>query len=300
MDVYYYDDNNILIPNSIPNELPNPFRTGTQNVRVVVENPINKDCTDEVILPFIVNPTPKIDLQEQVLICLPETQTLLDAGILDGTPTSDYEFQWFLEGNPLPGENNPTLTVSSEGNYSVEVTNVFNCSKTRNIEVVGSEIASLLEIIIKDLSSEPNTVLINVTGSGDYEYALDDITGPYRDSNFFSNVPMGLHNVYIKDVNGCGILGPLPISVLGIPQYFTPNNDGYNDTWNVKGVSQDFNYRSTIYIFDRYGKLLKQIGTIGSGWDGTYNGQPMPADDYWYSIFFEDGRSAKGHFALKR
>ena len=176
----------------------------------------------------------------------------------------------------------------------------MNCSKTRKIEVVGSEIASLQEIIIKDLSSEPNTVLINVIGSGDYEYALDDITGPYRDSNFFSNVPMGLHDVYVRDVNGCGILGPLSIAVLGIPQYFTPNSDGYNDTWNVKGVSQDFNYRSTIYIFDRYGKLLKQIGTTGSGWDGTYNGQPMPADDYWYSIFFEDGRSAKGHFSLKR
>ncbi|TDP57427.1 T9SS type B sorting domain-containing protein [Flavobacterium dankookense] len=300
MNVYYFDENNILIPNLIPNELPNPFRTGTQNVRVVVENPINKDCTDEVILPFIVNPTPKIDLQEQVLICLPETQTTLDAGILDGTPTSDYNFQWFLEGNPLTGENNPTLTISSEGNYSVEVTNIFNCSKTRKIGVVGSEIASLQEIIIKDLSSEPNTVLINVIGSGNYEYALDDIAGPYRDSNFFSNVPMGLHDVYVRDINGCGILGPLSIAVLGIPQYFTPNSDGYNDTWNVKGVSQDFNYRSTIYIFDRYGKLLKQIGTKGSGWDGTYNGQPMPADDYWYSIFFEDGRSAKGHFSLKR
>jgi gliding motility-associated-like protein len=88
--------------------------------------------------------------------------------------------------------------------------------------------------------------------------------------------------------------------VLGIPHYFTPNGDGYNDYWNVKGVSAQFNYLSRILIFDRFGKLLKQIGTTGLGWDGTYNGHPMPADDYWYNIEFEDGRNAKGHFALKR
>jgi gliding motility-associated-like protein len=106
--------------------------------------------------------------------------------------------------------------------------------------------------------------------------------------------------VYIKDITGCGIVGPVTIPILGIPAYFTPNGDGFHDYWNVKGVSEEFNYRSTIYIFDRYGKLLKQIGTTGLGWDGTYNGQLMPSDDYWYSIQFEDGRSAKGHFALKR
>ena len=34
---------------------------------------------------------------------------------------------------------------------------------------------------------------------------------------------------------------------------------------------------STIYIFDRYGKLLKQLSPLGQGWDGTFNGKPLPA-----------------------
>ena len=142
--------------------------------------------------------------------------------------------------------------------------------------------------------------MVNVTGMGDYEFAIDDVNGPYQESNFFNNVPIGFHELYVRDQNGCGSIGPILIPVLGIPKYFTPNGDGFHDYWNVKGVSALFNYRSTIYIFDRYGKLLKQIGTTGSGWDGTYNGHPMPADDYWYSIEFEDGRKAKGHFTLKR
>jgi gliding motility-associated-like protein len=40
------------------------------------------------------------------------------------------------------------------------------------------------------------------------------------------------------------------------------------------------------YVFDRYGKLLKQLYPNGPGWDGTYNGQPMPADDYWFYISY--------------
>lgn len=299
MTVYYYDENNVLIPNAIPNQLPNPFRTRTQNVRVVVENPTNTDCYAEMTIPFIVNPTPKIDQEETILICLPDTQALIDAGILDGSPTSNYTFQWYENNVIMPGQTNPTITVSTPGLYSVEVTNAFNCTKTRNITIVGSEIASIQAIDVVDLS-DINSILVNVTGSGDYVFALDDISGPYQESNFFNNVPIGFHELYVRDQNGCGTLGPILIPVLGIPKYFTPNGDGFHDYWNVKGVSALHNYRSTIYIFDRYGKLLKQIGTTSAGWDGTYNGRPMPADDYWYSIEFEDGRNVKGHFALKR
>jgi gliding motility-associated-like protein len=299
MNVYYYDQNNVLIPSTIPNQLPNPFRTNTQNVRVVVENPTNTDCFAEITIPFVVNPTPKIDQEETIIICLPESQALIDAGILDGTPTGNYTFQWYENNDLMPGQTQPSITVTTPGLYSVEVTNQFNCTKTRNITVVGSEIASIQLIDVVDLS-DINSIMVNVTGSGNYEYAIDDVNGPYQESNFFNNVPIGFHELYVRDQNGCGSVGPILVPVLGIPKYFTPNGDGFHDYWNVKGVSALYNYRSIIYIFDRYGKLLKQIGTTSAGWDGTYNGQPMPADDYWYSIELEDGRSAKGHFTLKR
>ena len=295
MTVYYFDEND----NPLPSPLPNPFTTTSKNITVIVENQTNTDCTAPVILPFTVNPTPKINLVGRELICLPQSQTTIDAGIADGTPTTDYTYQWYYNGNAISGQTNPTLLVSNEGNYSVEVTNVFNCTETRNIAVIGSQIAELLDIQVVDLS-DTNTILITVTGAGDYEYALDDINGPYRESNFFNNVPMGIHQVYIRDSNGCGIVGPITIPVLGIPQYFTPNGDGFHDFWNVKGVSQMSNKLTIIYIFDRYGKLIKQISPVSPGWDGTYNGHLMPADDYWYNIQFEDGRSAKGHFTLKR
>jgi gliding motility-associated-like protein len=65
-------------------------------------------------------------------------------------------------------------------------------------------------------------------------------------------------------------------------------------------VDDVFQSQSLIYIFDRYGRLLAQITPGGLGWDGTYNGTPMPADDYWFRVKLEDGRMFTGHFSLMR
>ncbi|HSD09062.1 T9SS type B sorting domain-containing protein, partial [Flavobacterium sp.] len=67
-----------------------------------------------------------------------------------------------------------------------------------------------------------------------------------------------------------------------------------------KGIDETFNSAAKIFIYDRYGKLIKQVLATSNGWDGTYIGHQMPADDYWYTVKLEDGREAKGHFSLKR
>lgn len=295
MIVKYFDE----AGNPLPSPLPNPFVTATQNVTVVIENTINTTCSASTVIPFVVNPVPNIELIGRELVCtnLPAFTVTFNAGILDGTPPSDYDFQWYLNGTPLLNQTNYSITVNTAGFYSVEVTNSNGCSRTKVIEVVASDIASIQNIEIVDLV-DINTIEVIVTGSGDYVYSLDDEYS-YQESNFFSNVPMGLHIVFIKDVNGCGVVQKL-VSVLGIPKYFTPNGDGIHDTWNVKGANSQFYPNSIIYIFDRYGKLIKQIKPFGPGWDGIYNGNLAPSDDYWFDIKFDDGRSAKGHFSLKR
>lgn len=279
--------------------LPPTFTTGTQDVILTLTNPLNPSCPVSTTLNFVVNPVPNIELVGRELVCtnLPAFTVTFNAGILDGTPPSDYDFQWFLNGTPLLNQTNYSITVNTEGIYSVEVTNANGCSRTKVIEVVASDIASIQNIEVVDLV-DINTIEVIVTGSGDYVYSLDDEYS-YQESNFFNNVPMGLHIVYIKDVNGCGVVQKL-VSVLGIPKYFTPNGDGIHDTWNIKGANSQFYPKSIIYIFDRFGKLIKQIKPFGPGWDGMYNGNPAPSDDYWFDIKFDDGRRAKGHFSLKR
>lgn len=297
MTVKYFDANNNLLFNS----LPIPFVTATQNVRVEVINPKNTACSATVTLPFIVNPIPKIALTGNELVCsdLPSFTKVLDAGLLDGSPTSNYSYVWSFNGNDIAGETNYTLTVNTAGLYTVGVTNAQGCSRTRTFTVVASDKANITDVKIVDLA-ESNSITVSVAASlGNYVYALDDENGSYQTDNVFTNVSAGIHTVYVKDLNGCGIT-PKEVAVLGIPTYFTPNEDGYNDYWNIKGANASFNAKTVIYIFDRYGKLVKQISPLTQGWDGTFNGQLVPASDYWYSIQLEGGRVVKGHFSLKR
>ncbi|KFF02470.1 T9SS type B sorting domain-containing protein [Flavobacterium reichenbachii] len=87
------------------------------------------------------------------------------------------------------------------------------------------------------------------------------------------------------------------VDELPFPKFFTPNNDGYNDTWTI-----DFAYlapNSGIRIFDRYGKFIKEI-TVNTAWDGTYIGQDEPATDYWFVVTRLNGVEFKSHFSLKR
>jgi gliding motility-associated-like protein len=297
MTVKYYDGNNKLLPSP----LPNPFVTATQNIKGEVINPINTICTATLTLPFIVNPVPKIALTGDELVCsnLPTFTKILDAGILDGSPTTDYSYVWSFNGNTLVGETDSTLTINTAGLYTVQVTNAQGCSKTRTFTVLASDKAKITDVKIVDLA-ESNRITISIAASlGDYVYALDDENGSYQTDNIFTNVSAGIHTVYVKDLNGCGV-EKKEVALLGIPNFFTPNNDGNNDYWNIKGVNASFNSNTIIYIFDRYGKLVKQISPLNQGWDGTFNGQPLPSSDYWYSIQLEDNQIVKGHFSLKR
>ncbi|ESU20946.1 hypothetical protein FEDK69T_27300 [Flavobacterium enshiense DK69] len=89
---------------------------------------------------------------------------------------------------------------------------------------------------------------------------------------------------------------------IGYPRFFTPNGDGYNDTWNIWSLSND-QPNAEIHIFDRYGKLVKQIVPGGNGWDGLFNGQTLPSTDYWFTVKYKENGAEKifkAHFSMKR
>ena len=136
-----------------------------------------------------------------------------------------------------------------------------------------------------------------VSGEGDYEYALDNVFGPYVESPIFEDVSSGFHTVYVRDRNGCGIVTG-EVAVIGFPAFFTPNGDGIHDTWKIDGASNTLNPTEQFVIFDRFGKILFSSRRMRNGWDGTYKGKVMPSNDYWYLITFIDGRTFRGHFSL--
>ncbi|WP_298395211.1 T9SS type B sorting domain-containing protein [Flavobacterium sp.] len=294
MIVNYYDQNN----NPLPSPLSNPFTTATQNVKVEVINPNNATCKATMTIPFIVNPIPNVSLFGNELVCSnnPTFTKVIDAGLVDSTTINNFTYSWYLNNVLIAGANQYSLTVNTEGTYTVKVTNSLGCDTTRTLNVTASNIAAINAIEVTDLA-EMNSITVYASGAGDYVYSIDNTN--FQESATFSNLLPGIYTVYVKDKNGCGIATE-EVSVLGIPTYFTPNNDGYNDYWNIKGVNSDFYQNASIHIFDRFGKLLKQISPLSQGWDGKYNGQNVPSEDYWYVIKLQDDRVLKGHFALKR
>jgi len=93
--------------------------------------------------------------------------------------------------------------------------------------------------------------------------------------------------VRARDINSCGE-DSVEVYLIDYLTYFTPNSNGndYHDTWNIYGFANLGNDK--IYIFDRYGKMLKQLNPSGIGWDGTYDGAPLPSSDYWFIIAYEE------------
>jgi gliding motility-associated-like protein len=292
LDVIYYEtyedallENNPLGP-TFTNTIPY-----NQTIYSRVEN--NNACFGISEVALTVFKLPNVETESETFYCLnffPEP-TVLDGGIIDDLP-NNYLYQWST------GETTSEIEVNEVGTYTVRVSNTNGCFKERTITVLPSNIATITDIDIVDASNN-NSISIFVTGEGDYEYALDDINGPYQDSNTFENVRPGLYTVYVRDKNNCGITEDL-VSVIGFPKFFTPNNDNNNDYWQVIGITSQIQPNSRILIFDRHGKLLKELNPFGSGWDGTYNGAKMPSSDYWFKVTLQDGRTFTSHFTLKR
>ena len=194
-----------------------------------------------------------------------------------------------------------SIMVSMAGQYVVTATSDLACeSRPGVVNVRESSIAKVSQDDIEVIDGgEDNSIRIDPTnlGIGDYQYALDNSFGPYQKEPYFENVLPGIHTIYIRDENGCGT-AEIQVSVIGYPKFFTPNGDGFNDTWQVKGVS--FQPMSNIYIYNKFGKLLAQLDAQEEGWYGLFNGSPLPSADYWYKVQLEDGRVHTGHFSLIR
>lgn len=289
------EKNAIETPASYSNQMPY-----NQDVYARIEE--GNDCYGINTIKLLVNKLPNIEPDTVTNVCenLPLYKAHLKAGITDIASITDFTFKWYRDGINIPDEISSVLHVNQIGTYTVEITNKTNCTKTRTIEVTASNAASIKNIEVIDLlESDSNQITVNVSGKGDYEYSLNEPNGPFQESNTFSNLKPGFYEVYVNDKKNCGTVHKTA-ALVGAPKFFTPNADGYNDNWSLIGLDTSINKNAIIYIYDRFGKLLKQIGTSDTGWDGTFAGTPLPSDDYWYTIKLDDNREAKGHFSLKR
>ena len=258
-------------------------------------------------ITVLVNPLPKPELIDGH-ICVNQVTGVTYQGYVLDTQLSDpnFTYEWYLLNTTtniyvaLPSGNGPTYQAMQPGTYKVIVTNTLtNCEQSDIASVVTVYPATGISAEVSEAFSDNATITVTVNplGTGNLIYSLDG--GAWQDSNIFTNVQPGTHDVMVEDTEGCTNL-VINVLVIDYPKYFTPNGDGIHDTWNIIGLNQP---DAKLYIFDRYGKLLKQLSPTGIGWDGTYIGAQLPSTDYWFTLdYSENGtqKQFKSHFSLKR
>lgn len=254
----------------------------------------NGNCYGSGQVNLVISTFPEFNSLETIIICDNSFPITLTAPI----PTNiqnDYSYFWSNNDTgyqiSLPGPQTIVLTMTD---------NVSGCEKRKTFKVLSSTIPVLNGISV-DIS-EVNKVTVSAAHNSDNLYALNNIDDVfdfnYQPENTFNNVPPGTYDVYVNNV--CGTIVQR-IFVFGFQKFLTPNNDGYHDTWRVKGLDYDNFTYSNINIFDRYGKLLNILNP-NDGWDGTFNGKRLPSSDYWFTISVNDQSNNlvtyKGHFSL--
>ncbi|MBU3011686.1 T9SS type B sorting domain-containing protein [Polaribacter vadi] len=296
----------------------------TETFYVRIQNKQTLCVNDDATFDVIVNPLPDIMVTTPQILCLND----LPLNISAESPRDVYTYVWKDEnGNTLNTTSVDNIDVTTAGKYTVTATttNGTFCERVETIEVNASNIATLESSFItiidesNNISSEDNLsvsidVINNDLGPGDYQFAIINTTENneripmigFQDEPLFENLEGGIYTIIVNDKNGCSPDTTLDVSVIQFPKYFTPNADGYNDTWVVKGANKTFYPNASINIFNRYGKLVAQEPIDSQGWDGMYQGKLLPSDDYWYNITLipadtnKPTINKKGNFSLLR
>lgn len=326
---YYLGEENLKNNNAIDPINKVILPVGKHTVIAVVKNPAtNRYCKAETRFVVEVLETPVAPkLKTGDIVCVDYTTgKLIEPYVFDsGFDSTVYDFQWEYQGQSgrysvIPGATNSYYVVdnTSLGNRFRVVVNYKGGTCKSSSATATIDFVPEIDIKVKGADStgligsfdDTDNIIVEIQKPTDpsvYEFALDG--GAYQDSRFFYDVTNGSHRVWVRFKDNRSICPQyIDIFVLGYPKFFTPNGDGFNDTWNIKQLQG--HPEAVIYIFDRYGKLITQLKPSGQGWDGTFNGKPLPATDYWFTVeYLQEPEKVnemprkiqhKGHFSLKR
>mgnify|MGYP003664892939 FL=1 len=264
-------DGNLLL------EANNNFETSIAGTYYAAANSPEIECASlsRTAITLTVNLPPSVE-DESLEFC-EDTTMILTADL------NNVSYEWST------GATTKEITVGEPGTYTVLLTDVNGCSATKTIELEQIDIPRIDTII-----SDGPSIIVSTSNDGDFEFSLDGFN--FQTSSIFEAVEGGLYTIYVQDTSDCGVVTQSFFHLV-IPKFFTPNGDSVNDVYEPEGLEVFNNVEFS--IFNRYGKLLKFGNSNSSSWDGSFQGNQMPEDDYWF-VIKADTTQFKGHFSLKR
>jgi gliding motility-associated-like protein len=236
---------------------------------------------------------PEFEPVEKIITCNNEFPMILQAPVSE-SDISIYDFTW------SDGQLGHQIQIETE--QQIDVTMIhkeLGCKSTKSFEVINATVPYVDDVLI---NTQSNSIEVVSNDQNEPVFALGNPDGPYQSDPVFFNVVPGEYDLFVKNSYECEIIS-MKVYVFGVPKFFTPNNDGINDKWEIKGLDfQEFTF-SEVFIFDRFGKHLYTF-PAGETWDGSYNGELLPSNDYWYRFDVTNKNNEtityKGHFTLVR
>ncbi|MDI1256399.1 MAG: choice-of-anchor L domain-containing protein [Flavobacterium sp.] len=274
----------------------------------VVTNIATPLCFTPIQIDFTVVPKPESDPLSGVICVDGPTGQITPETIVSGFSSSIYNFTW-TNSDGIVVSTAPNFTPVEAGIYTLIVSAYVNGITGCDSDPILVTVTQSLIPRAEDISFETtgwftNFQTLTVIYNGDTSNLLYSLDGQEpQTGNVFTGLDSGPHEITVIDINGCGdAMLPIPIQMVNSPAFFTPNGDGINDTWKIPVVSDLPGVR--LFIYDRYGKLLKQL-QVSQDWDGKFNGSELPADDYWFTVNYVDPltglpKEYKSHFSLIR
>jgi gliding motility-associated-like protein len=278
--------------------------TSSQLMYVYAPATANAACFDQKNFNISVYPLKNLALNNGAICVDSITGELLQSFLItSGLNPTVYNVKWYLNG--LLMGTGANYTAVQEGTYDVIIIkntpDIGNdCGYNPTTVIVEKSSAPIASITVSGAFEDSIDVTVNITGGfGTYEFQING--GPFQTDAVFHDVTSGIHTVNIIDTKGNCSKISLLAHVIKYPNYFTPNGDSYHDTWNITDLA--FQPDAVLYIYDRYGKFIKELKTNGPGWDGNYNGNPLPSNDYWFQVFYKlnnNYQEFRSHFSMKR
>lgn len=192
-------------------------------------------------------------------------------------------------------QTSTTFAITQSNLYNFSVQDALGCIRTLSVPVLIPENLTAQMVVI---NSNQIDVFVN-GGTPPFLFSFND--EPATSSSRFTVTRSGTYTVTVTDAVGCVAQDTLffECEPLFIPNFFTPNGDGINDFWYPSGLGCTPNIE--VVIYDRFGRQIARFKGDVAGWDGTFNGQDMPGNDYWFEINTRIGDvPIVGHFNLFR
>ncbi len=194
-----------------------------------------------------------------------------------------YSYLW------SSGQTTPNINSIPAGNYTVTVSDFNGC--------IVSTSASIMEPDSINIKLKPyetscidqidGMVTSTITGgSGGYNY----LWSSGETSEDISDLRAGYYTLSVTDIFGCETSESTTvtsnnIACLTVPNTFSPNGDGINDTWVINNI--ELYPDCYMQIFNKWGTIVFESQPYSESWDGTYQGNPLPAETYYYILSFD-------------